>query len=330
MKKVLYGLVASILLAGLFMGCAPATPETRNMELIAGKGTSTRIGMGIADILNKNHPTLRVSVTEISALAATIAESLNRNPEEVLILSRGVDYIPSQIGWGPWEGKPAPDVKFINGIHKSQQGFMTLNPNIKSLADLEGKRLALVRGAATRAFAEALFEVLGIEVDIKSVGFMDNFNSLRDGLTDAAMYLAGTPQMAELLQVKEGKVYLIPVPGELIGKAQELLGWDPEILSPDMIRAESLPTQTGPVEGYSQIVYALLVREGADEKQIYEITKVLAENSSLFKDYWPALHYITPETMVKFLPIKSSDEIHPGALKYYEEVGLWPSAFEGN
>ncbi len=324
MKKAIYCILAIVLLASLFIGCAPATSETRSMELLAGKGTSTRIGMGIADILNKNHPSLQVSVTEISAMAATIAESLNRNPNEVLILSRGEDYITSQTGWGPWEGKPAPDVMFINGIHKSKQGFMTLDPNIKTLADLDGKRLVLVRGAATRAFAEALFEILGVDVDIKSVGFMDNFNSLRDGLADAGMYLAGTPQMAELVQVKEGKVYLIPVPGELVGKAQELLGWYPEILSPVMIPAGDLPTQTGPVEGYSQIVYALLCREGADKKLIYEITKILTENSSLFKDYWPGLRYITPETMVQFMTIESSDEIHPGALKYYKEAGLWP------
>ena len=54
------------------------------------------------------------------------------------------------------------------------------------------------------------------------------------------------------------------------------------------------------------------------EDIVYYITKEVFENLNSFKDLHPAFEALTAESMLHGL----SAPLHPGALKYYKEIGL--------
>ncbi len=51
---------------------------------------------------------------------------------------------------------------------------------------------------------------------------------------------------------------------------------------------------------------------------VYSITKEVFENFETFRNLHPSFADLKKEEMVKGLPLP----LHPGALKYYKEVGL--------
>jgi TRAP-type uncharacterized transport system substrate-binding protein len=160
------------------------------------------------------------------------------------------------------------------------------------------------------------------------------FMALQDGQLDIAMFpayggLEGPviipPFVEQLLVMTGGELYLVGWPHDALSQAIARVGYDRPLVT---IPAGTLPTQTGPVEAIGLVTPALMCHEDADDDLIYEITKTLAENTHLFGDYYPGLAGITPENMVKLLPLNSEEEVHPGAIKYYEEAGLWPKYWD--
>lgn len=99
------------------------------------------------------------------------------------------------------------------------------------------------------------------------------------------------------------------------------------------LRLGKLPTQTEDMECFSGSVLGYFCHEDADEELIYQITKTLAAHYYRLGELFSSLDKVTPYVMVQLMYIghdpgvKIEDEIHPGALRYYKEVGLWPRAW---
>jgi TRAP transporter TAXI family solute receptor len=62
----------------------------------------------------------------------------------------------------------------------------------------------------------------------------------------------------------------------------------------------------------------MVTSEGVADDAVYALTKVVFENFEDFKSVHPAYEYLTREGMLTGL----TAPIHPGALRYYREVGL--------
>lgn len=89
------------------------------------------------------------------------------------------------------------------------------------------------------------------------------------------------------------------------------------VIPPNAVTTD-LPTE--PRLGYL-LQYITLAHESVPDEVIYEIVKTCAENIEKFRDAHASLGIMSPEVMA-WLPVKSEDEIHPGALKYYKEQGI--------
>ena len=62
----------------------------------------------------------------------------------------------------------------------------------------------------------------------------------------------------------------------------------------------------------------LVASAGISESVVYAVTREVFENLAEFKRLHPAYEVLTKKKMLEGL----SAEIHPGAMKYYKEVGL--------
>lgn len=108
----------------------------------------------------------------------------------------------------------------VASLYMEQVQIVTTNPDIKSVADLKGKKVSI--GAAGSGVYFNAIDVLGAygmtEDDVKPVfqSFGDSADSLKDGKIDAAFIVAGAPTTAIVDLATAGKVYLVSLDQEHI------------------------------------------------------------------------------------------------------------------
>ncbi|MGD8331082.1 MAG: TAXI family TRAP transporter solute-binding subunit, partial [Acidobacteriota bacterium] len=59
---------------------------------------------------------------------------------------------------------------------------------------------------------------------------------------------------------------------------------------------------------------------GQDEELVYELTKALYENREEVVQRHAAGRAINENNVVR----DTGTEFHPGAIRYYQEIGIWP------
>ena len=127
-----------------------------------------------------------------------------------------------------FEGAPVTNISTVASLYMEQVQIVTLDENIKSVADLKGKNVSI--GAAGSGVYFNALDILGAydltEDDISPVyqSFADSADSLKDGKIDAAFIVAGAPTTA-ITDLATGKsVYLVSLDDEHIDKPLLLQG----------------------------------------------------------------------------------------------------------
>jgi len=326
-----------MLVAGLVLGCAPAPPEEREIEMLGGSpGVDMLLSTSFSDIVNKNHPYIKMSVVETVDASTHPLMAEERDPNQVIYEMNSNDYISARLGMDPWP-KQYTDIKWIAGWMPGVVGFITIDPNINSLADCAGKTIGIMPGpdVGTNLVVVETLKELGIydQVTLKRLGFDEMHWALRDGIVDVIHLLSigrwdeplmGQPMLEEVLAAKDGKIYGVDWPHDVLRKVYAKIGFSRGLA---VAVPGSLPKEDRPFE-LTTLVLGLACQADADKELIYEITKTQTENAAKYQEYFFPLFQMTSETMVEFMPVDSEDEVHPGALKYYKEVGYWPDLWE--
>ena len=66
----------------------------------------------------------------------------------------------------------------------------------------------------------------------------------------------------------------------------------------------------------------LITRASLDEDTVYAFTKALYENRAEVVKKHPAGRAINPKNIVR----DTGTPFHPGAIRYFKEIGIWPDA----
>ncbi len=224
-------------------------------------------------------------------------------------------------GTGVYEGKPkVSDLRMIANLYpESIHLVVKRGSGIKSVADLKGKRVALDEpGSGTLVNARLVLAAYGVkESDIKPEYIKPNQagDKLKDGALDAFFFVGGAPAgaIAELASSGTG-IELVPLAGP---QAEALRKTNP-YLAVDTIAAgtyKDVPAVQTMAMGAQWVTSAK-----ADTETVYQITKALYGKAA--QDTLAAGHakgkFITKENAVKGVGIP----FHPGAEKFYKEVGL--------
>lgn len=340
MKKTIIVLLLVLFVIGgstAFAQDTKAAPKW-TLELLGGAGYNYYSAMAVVDAL-KGNPRLRVSATQTTGPEMNVMESTKKDPNSCFFYSTQSSVVHAKLSAADFKGKPPiTDLRWICGTMWGHHAFVVTDPNIKKMEDLHRKTLAALPGKSNLTKLEWSFELLGIKPKIRKMGFNEQYDALRDGVADAAMYLLTgipgekffpVPALMELSQVK--KLYAVPWPKRCVEYMnKKILETEkvPPTSFPTIIPAGSLPLQTEPIEAYGAMVNAYFAKAAASEEMVYEITKTLAENCHKLGAMLPDLKSLTPTLMIQLMIIDNESEIHPGALKYYKEVGLWPKAWK--
>lgn len=155
--------------------------------------------------------------SDVTATAVT-SDGSKANIEDLAAGDVQIAFVQSDVMSYAYNGERLFDAKVegfsvVASLYMEQVQIVTTNPDIKTVADLAGKKVSI--GASGSGVYFNAVDVLGAygltEEDIKPAyqSFGDSADSLKDGKLDAAFIVAGAPTTAITDLATAGPVYLV-------------------------------------------------------------------------------------------------------------------------
>lgn len=223
-----------------------------------------------------------------------------------------------------WEGSRSfaeegkiQSFRVIAGLYAEAVQLVTMDPEIKSVADLKGRTVSI--GAPNSGVYFNAIDVLNAagltEQDIKAQyqSFGDSADALKDGKIDAAFIVAGAPTPAITELCTSNDAYLVPIDGEVADKLMA----DCPFYTVYEIPAETYKGQTEAVKTVT-VKATLIVSADASEDDVYKLTAAIFDNI----DAITAEHGKGAELSLENATSGMTAPFHAGAAKYFKEKGI--------
>ncbi|WP_366522565.1 TAXI family TRAP transporter solute-binding subunit [uncultured Psychromonas sp.] len=190
---------------------------------------------------------------------------------------------------------------------------------IESFEDIKGKRVNIgAPNSGQRATMEMLLELYGWnEADFSEITYLtpsEQAQALCDKKIDVIVYVVGHPNSSIKEASSACQTTLVNVAGPEISELIETHRYyETADIPAGMYRGSPNKTETFGVGA------TIVTTSDLPEHIAYEIVKAVFENHDVFIQLHPSFKYLTKQAMVaQYL----SAPLHPGALRYYKEVGL--------
>ena len=313
MKKIISLALVILMLATLLVACGKN--ETMTMGTGGTSGTYYGYG-GIIGSQIKTSAGINVNVVSTDGSKANILGIHAGNYQLGTVQSDVMAY--AWAGSRSFESEGTIDTfRVVGGLYAEAVQLVTMNPDIKSVADLAGKKVSIgASGSGVYFNAMDVLAAAGLtEADIvpQYQSFADSADALKDGKIDAAFIVAGppTPAIAELFTANTA--YLVPIDGAVADKLLE----DCPYYTVHSIPANTYKGQTEEVKTVT-VKATLIVSASASEESVYELTKAIFENIDAIK----SAHAKGEELSLENATSGMTAPFHAGAAKYFAEKGI--------
>jgi TRAP transporter TAXI family solute receptor len=331
MKKVFTMGITLIFGFSLLFGCGPAEEEKAEVAkpktkfVTIGTGGITGVyyptGGAIAKIVNKKKDVYGIRCT----VESTGGSVFNVNAIMAGDLQFGVVQSDRQYqainGMAEWKDKgKQEDLRAVFSVHPESITLVAaVDAGINSITDLKGKRVNIGNpGSGQRQNSIDALEAVGInyKTDLIAEGIKaaESAGLLQDGRIDAFFYTVGHPSGS----IKEATAGARKVRFASVTGVEKLLAKYPyyaKAIIPIKLYPGAENTQDVATFG---VKATFVTSAKVSDDVVYAITKEVFDNFDSFKKLHPAYAVLTKEGMLEGL----SAEFHPGALKYYKEVGM--------
>jgi uncharacterized protein len=222
-------------------------------------------------------------------------------------------------GLKAFDGKPVADLRAVLSLHPEPLTLVARKEaNIKSLADLKGKRVAIGNpGSGTRSSVDELMAATNMKnSDFAAVSELkadEHGAALCDNKIDAFFYVVGHPSANIQDPMTTCGAQLVNVNGPAIERLVKANAF----YSDARIPAKTYPSQTAELDTYGVLATVVTSAKKSDE-EVYLFTKAVFDNLDEFKKLHPAFAGLTPEKMTQ---AGLAAPLHPGAVRYYKEKG---------
>ncbi len=207
--------------------------------------------------------------------------------------------------------------RVIGGLYAECVQLVTMDKNIKSVADLKGKAVSIgAPGSGVYFNAIDVLSAAGLtENDIKAqyLSFADSAEGLKDGKIDAAFIVAGPPTPAITELTTSTNAYLVPIDGAI---AQKIMTNCPYYTA-YTIPANSYNGQSKDVVTIA-VKATLIVSADAAEDTVYGICQAIWDNA----DAIAAENGKGAELSIENATEGMTAPFHKGAAKYFAEKGV--------
>jgi len=307
----------SIGLVSVGIGASIAAPVQIISIATGGTGgTYFIIGSGMAKVIEKYVPNVKVSVESTAATTENVRLIAAKKVQFAIAMPDGVYF--GYHGGREFKDTKYPNLRSVMAGHTSPMHFMVRsNSGIKSFADLKGKRVALSAPGSTAVFmAESTLEAYGLtKQDYKPLllTYAEQANALRDGAIDMACIFAGAPAAAALDLCTTQDITFLNVGPEELKKVLKAHPYCKEFA----IKAGTYRGQNVDVKTFATSSI-LITNADVEPDLVYAVIKAICEHT-------PELKAVHPQAAEYDLADASEGvaiPLHPGAAKYLTEKGV--------
>ena len=199
--------------------------------------------------------------------------------------------------------------------------FFLVKKDINSLDDIKGRRFCVGRaGSGTETSSKAMLNAIGITYDDfapEYLGHTEAGNALRNGLIDGLYMAAGSnnPVITELMIAPIRAYKFLSLTDEQVATINKAEPW----LLPATVPENMFPNQPEVLKSLKHQSF-LLTTDDLPEELAYLITKTAWENKEFLVTAYSGFKQMDLDNIDEFS--KYPVPIHPGAIKYYREVGV--------
>lgn len=207
--------------------------------------------------------------------------------------------------------------RVVAGLYAEAVQLITMDPSIKSVADLAGKNVSIgAPGSGVYFNAMDVLAAAGLtEADINPqyMSFDSSTDGLKDGKIDAAFIVAGAPTAAITELCTTNNAHLVPIDGEI---AAALMASSPYYTA-ITIPAGTYKGQADDIQTVT-VKATLIVSADADEDAVYALTAAIFDNvEAIAKENGKGA-----ELSVENATSGMTVPFHPGAARYFAEKGI--------
>lgn len=334
MKKKLRATAIMLLAILALTGCSTPTyqgdalkePEksteapAANVDLTFSMGTSSSggtvyaVGAGVAAVLNEAIDGLDIRAMSTGGAVDNVGLMSNNEVQFAMNASNtnAMAYNGQLSGMDKQE-----NIRGIASIYPSVFHFVTTaDSGITSFADMKGTKGSVgASGSATDVYTQHVLATAGITYDDFDVTYSDASSAadlIKDGHIDWAHFPLGVPGSTVMDLAMTTKINILPIEGDFRNKLIE----DYPFYVPYTIPG-------GTYEGFAEdiesaaCVITFVCDESVDEDLVYQITKALWENVDAVKQVNKSCEWMDISHATDGIGVP----LHPGAEKYYKEIG---------
>jgi len=290
--------------------------EIIQLKLATGNTGSAiyALGGGFGQVIEKYIPGTKV----------TVVGTAGYGENAVLVATKQADIGTSSraVAEGALKQKPEllEDLRVIATAHQTLQHVVVpAESEIKSFSDLIGKKVSVGEpGSGTERVSKFLLEVYDLDYEkIKPqyLSFNESVDALQNGTVDAIFISTMFPNPGILSLATQKQIRFLEMSEQEVNELNELMG-------PGLVYGK-IPANTYPNQ--KEDVYTMatpaeyVVHKDMPDDLAYQLVKNMIEHADEVANVHPAGKQWTVENAL----LGVSWPYHPGAVKYYKEIGAW-------
>lgn len=303
--------------AALITGAAVAQQQQFINVLTGGQaGVYYPVGVALSQIFAKDVPNARSTAQVTRASAENLNLLQSGRGELAMTLADAL----SDAWKGDAEAGFPNKLDKLRGVTGTYNNYIQIVANadsgIKTVADLKGKRLSV--GAArsgTELNARAILKAAGLTYQdlgkVEYLPFGESVELMKNRQLDATLQSAGLGVASIRDLATAVKIVVVPVPASVVTKVGDA-AYQPAIIPANTYTGQTEAVPTAAIPNF------LVTHSGVPEDTVYRMTKAMYDNIDTLYAAHNAIRVMKRENALAGMPVP----LHPGAERYYKEVGL--------
>ena len=309
-------IIISIIVISMFIiGCKKSSNLNYIFATGGTSGTYYSFGGSIAGIWNSNIEGMNVTAQSTGASAENL-RLLNRHEADLAFVQNDVmDYAYN--GTDIFEGEILTNFSAILTLYPEiVQIAASKSSGIKNISDMKGKRISVGdAGSGTEFNAKQILEAYGLtfdDINKSNLSFKESSDGLQNGTLDACFVVAGIPNAALQELSLSSEITLISLDKTQIDNILNKYKYYTEVTIP----ANTYNGITSDTKAVA-VKASIAVNNNIPEDIVYNLLKTIFDK----KEDLSAAHAKGKELNIEEAYKGLSVPFHPGAVKYYNELG---------
>lgn len=295
---------------------AATTTRADTIRLMTGPqgGVWVPLGGALKNMWEKAVPGLQVQTLPGAGIANV--RGVDEGKAEVGF-GNSITSVDGVHGRGSFKQKVTKACQLANLYPQYFQVVALADSGVNGIADLKGRNIAVQpKGNTAELISQQILEAVGLSYQSAKVSFVNSYTDAASLLKDghAQVFTLGTTIPASsVMDVAAGRdIRMVPVTDDIVAAMRKM---NPGYTK-GIIPKGTYPKQDADVPA---IVYSahLVVSCSLPEQQVYQMVKAMAAHVPDMAAINKAMAGLTPKSMAQDIGVP----FHPGAVKYYKEVG---------